>query len=91
MKLIELFQEDVSHNTLTKKVYNLIAGISGIFATEIKPTDKLTKFGFDDMDLADVLSALEEIYKVDLMSDDVPEIKNVSQLIAYVQTKVQIH
>lgn len=71
-----------------QKVKVMLADASGLFSSQISLSKKLDSLGIDEQDLADLLSDLEDDLGVELMSDDTPEMKDVSQLIAYVTSKV---
>jgi len=71
-----------------EKVAQTIAKVLRKPELEIAPTTTFQDLKADSLDVVQILVALEDHYDVELMDDDLKELKNLGEFIAYVEKKV---
>ena len=74
--------------SVPEKVRQTIAKVLRKPELEITPTTTFQDLKADSLDVVQILVALEDHYDVELMDDDLKDLKNLSEFIAYVEKKV---
>ncbi len=72
-----------------EEIKNLLVEEMSIEETEIKPeAEFVNDLGFNSLEIADLISLVEEKYDIDLDEDKIKEIATVSEFVAYLEELV---
>lgn len=72
-----------------EKVKKLIATQLGIGEEEIKETTTFQDLGIDSLEIFEIIMALEDEFHLEIPNEDVEDIKNVTDITKYIQSKVR--
>lgn len=72
-----------------EKVKKTIATQLGIGEEEIKECTTFEDLGIDSLEIFEIIMALEDEFNIEIPNEDVESIKNIADIIKYIQSKVE--
>ena len=72
-----------------EKVKKAIATQLGIGEEEIKEGTTFEELGIDSLEIFEIIMALEDEFHIEIPNEDVENIKNIADIIKYIQSKVE--
>jgi acyl carrier protein len=73
-----------------EKLKELILSQFGIDEDQLTPdTDIVDDLGADSLDVMEMLMALEEEYGILVVDDDVSELRTISEIVEFVESKIE--
>lgn len=74
---------------LFEKVKRMIATQLGIGEEEIKENTTFLDLGIDSLEIFEIIMALEDEFNIEIPNEDVENIKNIEDIIKYIQSKIE--
>ena len=74
---------------LFEKVKRVIATQLGIGEEEIKENTTFLDLGIDSLEIFEIIMALEDEFNIEIPNEDVENIKNIEDIIKYIQSKIE--
>lgn len=75
--------------SMFEKVKKIMAGQLGIGEEEIKEETTFEDLGIDSLEIFEVIMALEDEFSIEIPNEDVENIKNIADIVKYIQSKVK--
>ena len=80
----------MSEQDIFKQIKNLVVELLEVDEAEVVPEASFVDdFSADSLDLIELITAVEEAFKIEIPDDDMAELKTVQDAVSYVEAKIQ--